>query len=54
MDVQFYGANCLVVGHKSTRIVIDDNLGELGKKSIIKPRMLLSILQIRNLVAKLA
>lgn len=37
MDIQFYGANCLVVSHKSTRIVIDDNLEELGKKSIIKP-----------------
>jgi Beta-lactamase superfamily domain len=37
MDVQFYGANCLVVTHKSARIVIDDNLAELGKKSITKP-----------------
>jgi L-ascorbate metabolism protein UlaG (beta-lactamase superfamily) len=37
MDVQFYGANCLVVSHKSTRIVIDDNLVTLGKKSVIKP-----------------
>jgi L-ascorbate metabolism protein UlaG (beta-lactamase superfamily) len=37
MDIQFYGANCLVVSHKSTRIVIDDNLDELGKKPVIKP-----------------
>ena len=37
MDVQFYGANCLVVSHKTTRIVIDDNLVALGKKSVIKP-----------------
>jgi L-ascorbate metabolism protein UlaG (beta-lactamase superfamily) len=37
MDVQFYGANCLVVNHKSVRIVIDDNLEQLGKKSVIKP-----------------
>ncbi len=36
MDVQFYGANCLVVSHKSTRIVIDDNLVNLGKKSVVK------------------
>ncbi len=36
MDVQFYGANCLVVNHKSVRIVIDDNLADLGKKSITK------------------
>lgn len=36
MDIQFYGANCVVISYKSTRIVIDDNLDELGKKSIIK------------------
>lgn len=36
MDVQFYGANCLAVSYKNTRIVIDDNLSELGKKSITK------------------
>lgn len=36
MDAQFYGANCLVVSHKSVRIVIDDNLEQLGKKSVIK------------------
>jgi L-ascorbate metabolism protein UlaG (beta-lactamase superfamily) len=37
MDLQFYGANCLSVTHKSARIVIDDNLAELGSKSITKP-----------------
>ena len=36
MDVQFYGTNCLAVSYKNTRIVIDDNLSELGKKSITK------------------
>src|SRR5580704_17753456 len=36
MDVQFFGANCLVISHKSTRIVVDDNLEGLGKKSITK------------------
>lgn len=36
MDVQFYGANCLVVSNKSTRLVIDDNLKELGKKTVTK------------------
>ncbi len=36
MDVQFYGANCIVITHKNTRIVIDDNLSSLGKKSITK------------------
>ncbi|HUD10586.1 MAG TPA: MBL fold metallo-hydrolase [Candidatus Saccharimonadales bacterium] len=37
MDLQFYGANCLSVTHKNARIVIDDNLAELGAKSITKP-----------------
>ena len=36
MDVQFYGANCLSISNKSTRIVVDDNLTDLGKKSVIK------------------
>ncbi|HEY4963323.1 MAG TPA: MBL fold metallo-hydrolase [Candidatus Saccharimonadales bacterium] len=36
MDIQFYGANCLTFSYKNTRVVIDDNLAELGKKSITK------------------
>lgn len=36
MDVQFYGANCLTIGNRQMRIVIDDNLADLGKKSITK------------------
>lgn len=36
MDIQFYGANCLTIITKKTRIVIDDNLAELGSKSINK------------------
>lgn len=36
MDIQFFGANCIVITYKSTRIVIDDNLVDLGKKPIIK------------------
>lgn len=36
MDVQFFGANCISVTYKGTRIVIDDNLAELGAKSITK------------------
>ncbi len=35
MDIQFYGANCIAISYKSTRLVIDDNLKELGKKSIL-------------------
>lgn len=36
MDLQFYGANCVSVSLKGTRIVIDDNLADLGAKSILK------------------
>lgn len=37
MDIQFYGANCLVLtGAKNTRVVIDDNLADLGAKSVTK------------------
>jgi L-ascorbate metabolism protein UlaG (beta-lactamase superfamily) len=37
MDIQFYGANCISLSNKSTRVVIDDNLTTLGAKSITKP-----------------
>ena len=37
MDIQYYGANCLTINYKNVRIVLDDNLVELGKKSILKP-----------------
>lgn len=40
MDIQFYGANCLVfstVGNNRVRVVIDDNLADLGGKSVTKP-----------------
>lgn len=36
MDLQFYGANCVVVTYKGTRVVIDDNLAELGGKSVLR------------------
>lgn len=36
MDIQFYGANCVSVSFKGARIVIDDNLAELGGKSVAK------------------
>lgn len=36
MDIQFYGANCIVIAGKRARIVIDDNLAELGGKSVAK------------------
>jgi len=37
MDLQFYGANCISVTYKSAKVVIDDNLAELGAKSVTKP-----------------
>ncbi len=36
MDLQFYGANCIALTYKGTRLVIDDNLTELGGKSVLK------------------
>ncbi|MBC7707834.1 MBL fold metallo-hydrolase [Polaromonas sp.] len=36
MDIQYYGANCVTITYKGVRIVVDDNLNELGGKSIVK------------------
>ncbi|HZL08312.1 MAG TPA: MBL fold metallo-hydrolase [Candidatus Dormibacteraeota bacterium] len=36
MELQFYGANCIGVTHKGTRIIIDDNLADLGAKSVTR------------------
>jgi L-ascorbate metabolism protein UlaG (beta-lactamase superfamily) len=36
MDMQFYGANCVVLSNKQTRIVVDDTLAALGGKSVTK------------------
>lgn len=36
MDVQFYGANCLVFNSKQTRIVVDDTLAAQGGKSVTR------------------
>jgi L-ascorbate metabolism protein UlaG (beta-lactamase superfamily) len=36
MDIQFYGANCVSITTKQGRIIIDDNLADLGKKSVAK------------------
>jgi L-ascorbate metabolism protein UlaG (beta-lactamase superfamily) len=37
MELQFHGANCITITNKHARIVIDDNLVELGGKGISKP-----------------
>jgi L-ascorbate metabolism protein UlaG (beta-lactamase superfamily) len=36
MDMQWYGANCLVFSNKQARVVVDDNLARLGAKSVAK------------------
>jgi len=36
MDMQFYGANCIVLSGKHNRLVIDDNLSTLGAKGVGK------------------
>lgn len=36
MDIQFYGANCVVISASGVRAVVDDNLTELGGKSVTK------------------
>jgi L-ascorbate metabolism protein UlaG (beta-lactamase superfamily) len=36
MDAQFYGADCIVLSTKQARVVIDDNLADLGKKTVTK------------------
>src|SRR5580704_4458919 len=36
MDMQLYGANCIVLSNKHNRLVIDDNLTSLGAKGVGK------------------
>ncbi len=36
MDIQFFGANCVSLAHQGVRVVVDDNLADLGAKSITK------------------
>lgn len=36
MDLQYYGGNCVVLSTKGVRLVIDDNLADLGLKPIAK------------------
>lgn len=37
MDVQFFGANCVAISVGGARLVIDDNLRDLGGKPVTKP-----------------
>lgn len=36
MDLQFFGANCISLTHKGSRLVVDDNLADLGAKNVTK------------------
>lgn len=36
MDIQFHGANCITLNTKQARLVIDDNLSDLGGKPAAK------------------
>lgn len=37
MEIHYYGANCIKLNDKKASIVVDDNLAELGLKSVIQP-----------------
>lgn len=37
MEFQYYGGNCIKISTKNAVLIIDDNLKELGLKSITKP-----------------
>ena len=41
MDLQYGGGNCVVLSSKGVRLVADDNLAELGAKSVTKPEDIL-------------
>jgi L-ascorbate metabolism protein UlaG (beta-lactamase superfamily) len=34
MDIQFHGANCITLATKKARLVVDDNLADVGSKSV--------------------
>lgn len=36
MEIDFYGANCFKIVSKKAAVVVDDNLADLGGKSIVK------------------
>jgi len=36
MDLQYYGGNCVSITYKGVRVVVDDNLADLGAKSVLR------------------
>lgn len=37
MEITYHGGNCLKINAKKATIIVDDNLAELGQKSLTKP-----------------
>jgi L-ascorbate metabolism protein UlaG (beta-lactamase superfamily) len=37
VELQYYGANCLRITTKKAQIIVDDNLSQLGLKTVTKP-----------------
>jgi L-ascorbate metabolism protein UlaG (beta-lactamase superfamily) len=37
MEIQYFGANCIRIATKKAAIIIDDNLADLGLKTVTKP-----------------
>jgi len=57
MDIQFYGANCVAVSTGKVRVVVDDNLAELGGKSVTRQgdiALFTSLREAQNPVAKMS
>jgi len=36
MELQCYGANCVSLTYKGVRLVVDDNLNDLGGKAVLR------------------
>ncbi|HSX44357.1 MAG TPA: MBL fold metallo-hydrolase [Candidatus Saccharimonadales bacterium] len=36
MDIQYYGANCVRISSRKANVVVDDNMAELGQKTVAK------------------
>ncbi len=50
MELQFYGANCLRLTTKKAKVVIDDNLSDLGLKSVTKTEDIVLYTGVHSLV----
>jgi L-ascorbate metabolism protein UlaG (beta-lactamase superfamily) len=41
VDIQYFGANCVRISTKKASIIVDDNLAQLGQKSVTKNEIVL-------------